>query len=72
MILNERAEKMLDYIKARLNEKSTHAGLGLLAGSFGVSALCLFFPQYASIIQMIAGALGVSVMAIPTGGKPDA
>lgn len=63
---------MLDQIKARWAERSTHSGLGFLAGSFGVSALCLFFPQYATIIQTLAGLFGVSLIAIPTGGKPNA
>ena len=69
MILNERAEQMLDKIKARWSERSTHAGLGFLLGSFGVSALCLFFPEYATVINTVAGLLGVTAIAVPTGGK---
>lgn len=57
----------MDYLKARLQERSTAFGLGSLA----IAAACLIFPEYATMIQMIAGAFGVGAAALPTGGRPQ-
>lgn len=54
----------MDYLKNRLKERSTAFGLA----SLGVAALNIFFPQYAMLINSVAGALGVGVAALPTGG----
>lgn len=57
----------MDYLKARFAERSTHAGLAALA----LAAASLLFPQYATIIQMVAGVAGFGVAALPTGGQPN-
>lgn len=58
-------DKIKQYIANRLSERTTHAGLAALA----VAGLSLFFPEYALVIQMVAGAAGIGMATLPTGGQ---
>ncbi len=55
---------MKEYLKNRWDEKSTRVGLALAV----VAAATAFFPEYASIINNVAGALGLGMACAPTGG----
>lgn len=55
----------MKYLRARLSERSTHAGLAAL----GVSLAMLLFPQHAQTISTVAALAGVGAAALPTGGQ---
>lgn len=51
---------MIEYLKRRLSEPSTHLAIGFV---FYVVAKA-FFPQYGLIIDAVAGAFGVTGAAM--------
>jgi hypothetical protein len=53
---------MLNFLLARLKEPSTHAGIGML-----FLAASLIAPQYAVVLQSVAGLFGVGAAALPEG-----
>lgn len=57
----------MNYLKARLKERSTAFGLGSLI----VAGASLLFPEYAFLIQSGAAVLGVGVATVPTGGSHE-
>lgn len=57
--------KVIQYIKNRLSERTSAAGLAVAA----VYAATAVFPEYALLITQVAAALGVTAAALPTGGK---
>jgi len=54
------------YLKARLAEPSTKHALTLAAGA-GIEIAAAALPQYATLINAIAGAAGIGLAATPQG-----
>lgn len=54
----------MGWLRKRFGESSTYAGLGVLTMLASTA-----FPQYAAIIQAVAGVLGAGAVVVPEKGQ---